>query len=150
MHPHVTVRVFSFAVWTVCQDYTYDELLRHGVQIPTLNDFKNIILMTETSEEMPTPELVFRIFRALGERGILARVKGLIVGRPQSWGFDRQNSVREKSEYRRKQREITLQVFRAYNQTAPIIQNMDFGHANPQVPMPYGKNVRIHTVNNMC
>jgi muramoyltetrapeptide carboxypeptidase LdcA involved in peptidoglycan recycling len=38
--------------WGGCLE-SIDELLRHNIQIPTLEDFKDIVLFTETSEEMP-------------------------------------------------------------------------------------------------
>lgn len=132
--------------WGGCIE-SIDELLRHGAQIPALEDFKDVILIGETSEEMPEADNVFRVFRALGERGILGRVKGLLVGRPQAWYFNKQYTTEQKMEYRKTQRETIEKVFRQYNQTAPIVQNLDFGHTNPQIPFPYGKRVRIDSKN---
>ena len=130
--------------WGGCVE-SLDELLRHGVAIPTLDQFENIILLTETSEEIPTAAYVCRVFRALGERGILKRIKGLLVGRPKAWEFSKQNSFEQKTEYRKQQREMILEVVRKYNSTIPIVQNLDFGHTDPQIPMPYGSKVRIET-----
>lgn len=132
--------------WGGCIE-SIDELLRHGAQIPALEDFKDIILIGETSEEMPEADNVFRVFRALGERGILGRVKGLLVGRPQAWYFNKQYTTEQKTEYRKTQREAIERVFRQYNKTAPIVQNLDFGHTNPQIPFPYGKKARIDSAN---
>ncbi|QQR78142.1 MAG: LD-carboxypeptidase [Candidatus Moraniibacteriota bacterium] len=132
--------------WGGCLE-SIDELLRHAIPIPSLQDFENIILLTETSEEIPSPEYVRRVYRALGERGILERIKGFLVGRPKAWEFDTQKSSEEKEEYRKKQREATLQIIRQYNKTAPIVQNVDFGHTDPQIPMPYGMPVQINAEN---
>jgi len=131
--------------WGGCLE-SIDELLRHDIQIPSLKEFKNIVLITETSEEIPSSDYVSSVYRALGERGILERVKGVLVGRPKAWGFDKQNSFSQKTEYREKQRETILEVFRKYNKTAPIIQNMDFGHTDPQICIPYGKKVTINSL----
>lgn len=128
--------------WGGCLE-SIDELLRHGTQIPTLDEFENIILFTETSEEIPSSGYVKRVYRALGERGILERVKGILVGRPKAWEFDKQNSLEEKAEYKKNQREKILEVVRQYNPVVPIIQNMDFGHTDPQICLPYGKKLRI-------
>lgn len=128
--------------WGGCLE-SIDEMLRHGIQIPSLEDFDNTILITETSEEIPTPEYVFRVYRALGERGILGRVKGVLVGRPKAWEFDKPLDLAQRREYRRRQRETVLGIVRVYNPTVPIVQNMDFGHTDPQIPMPYGGQVRI-------
>lgn len=129
-------------MWGGCLE-SIDELLRHGITIPTLKDFEGIVLFTETSEEIPPPECVFRIYRALGERGILEKVRAVIVGRPKGWDFGKQWSAAERSEYRKVQRETTLDVIRSYNQQMPVIQNFDIGHTNPQIPLPCGRHIRI-------
>ncbi len=128
--------------WGGCLE-SIDELLRHGAEIPSLKKFENIILFTETSEEMPSRDYVFRVYRALGERGILERVRGILVGRPQAWAFDKPNSFEQKVQYKKNQRETILETVRYYNKNIPIIQNMDFGHTNPQICLPYGKKARI-------
>jgi muramoyltetrapeptide carboxypeptidase LdcA involved in peptidoglycan recycling len=128
--------------WGGCVE-SMDEILRHGGRIPTLEQFENIVLITETSEEMPSPDYVRRVFRALGERGILARVQGVLVGRPKAWEFDRPYTVPEKQAYRAKQAEVTLATIRAYNPAVPVVQNLDFGHTNPQICLPYGAWTQI-------
>lgn len=133
-------------LWGGCLE-SVDEMLRHGVQIPTLEQFGEIVLMLETSEEIPSADYVFRVIRALGERGILARVQGVLVGRAKAWEFDKQNSFEVKESYRKEQQETILKAVRSYNQTVPIIQNMNFGHTDPQIPMPYGGKVRIEGTN---
>lgn len=130
--------------WGGCVE-SIDELLRHGIQIPTLEDFENIILFTETSEEIPTAHYVRRVYRALGERGILERVKGILVGRPKAWEFDKQNTLEQKAEYKKAQRDTIIKTVRMYNPTVPIIQNMDFGHTDPQLCIPNGKKIRINS-----
>ncbi len=133
--------------WGGCIE-SIDELLRHGIAIPSLADFGDIVLIAETSEEIPTAHYVFRVFRALGERGILEKVKAVLVGRPKAWEFDKQWNAEQKAEYRKEQRETITKTIRNYNKTVPIIQNVDFGHTDPQVPFPYGKKVKIDSINN--
>ena len=132
--------------WGGCVE-SIDELLRHGIQIPSLGDFERIILIAETSEEIPTAEYVFRVFRALGERGILERVQAMLVGRPKAWEFDKPYTSEQKFEYRKNQCETILRAFRQYNKTAPLVQNLDFGHSDPQIAFPYGKKVRVDSGN---
>lgn len=129
-------------LWGGCVE-SVDEMLRHGVQIPTLEQFTNIVLMFETSEEIPPADYVFRVFRAFGERGILERVAGVLVGRAKAWEFDKPNTPEQKEEYRKQQQEAVLRAVRQYNTEIPVIQNMNFGHTDPQIPMPYGNKVRI-------
>lgn len=132
--------------WGGCIE-SLDELLRHGTPIPSLEQFENIILLAESSEELPTADYVHRVFRALGERGILAKVKGVVIGRPKSWEFDKPNTDEQKAEYKKQQREVILDTVRAYNPTVPVIQNLDFGHSAPQIPMPMGRKMKIDTKN---
>jgi len=131
--------------WGGCLE-SIDEMLRHGINIPALEQFGNIVLFTETSEEMPSPEYVFKVYRALGERGILGKVRGVLVGRPKSWYFSEQKTAEEMKSYQEEQREAILRVVRMYNKDIPVILNLDFGHTDPQIPLPCGKSVKIDSV----
>ncbi|MEK7478112.1 MAG: S66 peptidase family protein [Patescibacteria group bacterium] len=133
--------------WGGCLE-SIDEILRHRIKMPSLKQFENIILFTETSEEIPPADYVFRVYRALGERGILERIKGVLVGRPKAWEFDKQNNAEEKDKYREKQRETILNIVRTYNKDIPIVQNLDFGHTNPQICLPHGKTIKINASKN--
>lgn len=133
-------------LWGGCVE-SIDDMLRHGVPIPSLEQFETIVLMLETSEEIPPADYVFRVMRAIGERGMLERVQGIFVGRAKAWEFNNPKTLEEKETYSKEQQEIILEVVRSYNQTAPVIQNMNFGHTDPQIPMPYGSRVRIDAEN---
>jgi muramoyltetrapeptide carboxypeptidase LdcA involved in peptidoglycan recycling len=129
-------------LWGGCLE-SIDELLRHNVPIPKIEEFKDIVLMLETSEELPTSDYVRRVLRALGERGILQNISALLIGRAKAWEFHTQNSDSEKANYRQEQQATILNTFRKYNNVVPVIQNMNFGHTDPQIPMPYGSTIRI-------
>ncbi len=131
--------------WGGCLE-SIDEMLRHGVLIPTPDQLSGAVLMLETSEEIPDAQYVHRVLRALGERGILASVRAVLVGRPKAWHYGHELHAEQKAVYRKEQREIMLQVVRQYNSIAPVVQNMDFGHTDPQIAMPYGGEVRIDSV----
>lgn len=128
--------------WGGCLE-SIDELLRHGVPIPSLAQFEEIVLITETSEEMPSAAYVSAVYRALGERGILGRVQAVLVGRPKAWEFNRPHTKPQREVYRSEQQETIHAMVRRYNRTAPVLQNLDFGHTDPQIPMPYGMSLRI-------
>lgn len=132
-------------LWGGCIE-SVDEMLRHGTEIPSPKQFENMVLMMETSEEIPTADYVMRFFRALGERGILEVINGLIVGRAKAREFDKLRSPEERVAYRKAQQETIVKTVRAYNKDIPIIQNMDFGHTEPQIPMPYGNILRINSI----
>lgn len=133
-------------LWGGCVE-SVDEMLRHEVKIPSLEQFENIVLMMETSEEIPSADYVMRFFRALGERGILERVKGLCVGRAKAQEFHMLRNPEERTTYRKNQQETILNTVRTYNKEIPVVQNMDFGHTEPQIPMPYSNQIRIDSKN---
>lgn len=133
-------------LWGGCVE-SIDDMLRNGTPIPSDDSFKDIVIMLETSEEIPTASYVYRVVRALGEHGILKHAKGVLVGRPKAWEFDKQNTPQQKDEYRKNQREVILHAIRQYNLDIPVIQNLNFGHTDPQIPMPYGGLVRIDSNN---
>ena len=132
--------------WGGCVE-SIDELLRHGAVIPSDQDFENIVLFMETSEEISSHDYVRRVLRALGERGILSKVKGLLVGRPKAWEFDKPNTDEQKEKHKQGQREMFLETVRKYNQNIPIIQNLDFGHTSPQICLPTGNKMTINSTN---
>ena len=133
-------------LWGGCVE-SVDEMLRHGVPIPSLEQFEDIVLMMETSEEIPSADYVSRVFRAFGERGILERIKGIVIGRAKAREFDKLRNPDERATYRKDQQETIVKAVRAYNKDIPIVQNMDFGHTEPQIPMPYGNQIRIDSEN---
>lgn len=132
--------------WGGCLE-SIDEILRHGVQLPSLEDFENVILFLETSEEMPDNSYVSRVLRALGERGILGRVQGVLVGRPKAWHFGKEKTKEQKRIHREEQRAVFSKVVRKYNPNVPMVMNMDFGHTDPQICLPYGGEARIDSIN---
>ena len=133
-------------LWGGCIE-SVDEMLRHGVEIPSLKQFGNIVLILESSEEIPSADYVRRVVRALGERGILEKIKGVLIGRPKAWEFNKQHSAKEKKKYCAEQRQVILKTVREYNSEIPVVQNVNFGHTDPQIPMPYGSVARIDSKN---
>lgn len=128
--------------WGGCLE-SIDELLHHRIAIPTLAQFESVILFTETSEGIPSADYVAGVYRTLGEKGILERVKGVITGRPKAWEFDRPATPIEKARYREQQRAATLETIRRYNRDIPVVQNLDFGHTDPQYPLPNGMVLHV-------
>lgn len=129
-------------LWGGCLE-SIDDMLRNNVPIPSLKEFKSIVLMLETSEEIPSHGYVQRVIRALGERGVLLSIQGVLVGRPKAWEFDKPFTKEERTTYTKGQQEAIIETVRLYNKNIPIVQNMNFGHTDPQIPMPYGNTIRI-------
>ena len=133
-------------LWGGCME-SLDEMFRHNIQIPSLKDFKEIVLLTETSEGIPDNAYAFWFYRALGERGILKNIRAVLVGRPKTWHFNKQLTTEQKTVYKDEQRKTILETVRRYNSDIPVIQNLDFGHTDPQICMPYGSIARIDSEN---
>ncbi|GAB1819574.1 S66 family peptidase [Herbidospora sp. RD11066] len=105
--------------------------------------YAGMILVVETSEEMPSATEVFRMLRNLGERGILGRFAAVVCGRAKAWSFEHRNGDAERAIYAREQREAILRALSDYAPEAPVVFDVDFGHTDPQVVIPYGGVMRI-------
>ncbi|MFF0739556.1 S66 peptidase family protein [Streptomyces sp. NPDC004111] len=108
--------------------------------------YEGDVLFLETSEELPSAETVFRILRGMGERGMLARFPALLMARPKTWSLDRRNSPQESLAYAAGQREAVLRALAAYAPGTLAVFDVDFGHTDPQVVIPYGGEVRVDGV----
>ncbi|WP_217254286.1 S66 peptidase family protein [Streptomyces sp. AC602_WCS936] len=106
-------------------------------------EYEGGVLLLETSEEMPSAAEVFRTLRNMGERGLLGRFSALLMARPKTWSFERPNSPEEGDRYAAQQREAVLRAMRVYAPEATIVFDVDFGHTDPQVVVPYGGTVRV-------
>jgi muramoyltetrapeptide carboxypeptidase LdcA involved in peptidoglycan recycling len=105
--------------------------------------YRGAVLLLETSEELPTAVEVYRILRNMGERGLLREFAAVMAGRPKAWSFDHPNTPEQKAEYIARQREAILEAMAAYNPDALIVFDVDFGHTDPQLVIPYGGRVRL-------
>jgi muramoyltetrapeptide carboxypeptidase LdcA involved in peptidoglycan recycling len=100
-------------------------------------------LLLETSEEMPSAIEVYRILRSMGVRGLLAPFPALLMGRPKAWALDHRTTADERSAYVRDQREAVLTAFAQYAPDTMIVFDVDFGHTDPQLVIPYGGRIRV-------
>ncbi|MFJ3802813.1 S66 peptidase family protein [Streptomyces sp. NPDC090088] len=101
------------------------------------------VLFLETSEEMPSGEEVFRILRNMGERGLLARFPALLMGRAKAWSFQQPNNEEDKRRYAVEQRDAVLRALAAYAPHTMAVFDVDFGHTDPQLVIPYGGTVSV-------
>ena len=101
------------------------------------------VLFLETSEELPSAEEVFRVLRNMGERGLLQRFSALLMGRAKTWSFEHPNSPEEGAHYAAEQREAVLRTMEAYAPDTTIVFDVDLGHTDPQIVIPYGGVIRV-------
>lgn len=100
------------------------------------------VLALETSEIVPDPYTVRSVLRCLGERGLLEKAAAVVVGRPKT-RYKEPRTERERRQYREQQREAIRQICRTYRPDVPILFDFDFGHTDPQVPIPIGGRVTL-------
>jgi muramoyltetrapeptide carboxypeptidase LdcA involved in peptidoglycan recycling len=118
-------------------------LLMADREIRPAEAYDGMVLLMETSEELPTAAEVYRILRNMGERGLLGRFAGVLVGRAKAWSFEHPNTPDQKATHAKEQREAVLRAMAAYNPEALIAFDVDFGHTDPQVVIPVGGRVRV-------
>ena len=106
--------------------------------LPTPARLDGAILAVETAEDMPSAERVRAAFMCMGERGLLERFAGVMVGRPATQSWRDQRSWARRTEYRHDQREAIAEQVARYNPDAPVVFDVDFGHTNPTIPLPIG------------
>ncbi len=111
--------------------------------LPSDDSIEGTVLVLETAEDIPEHWIIEYVLTGFGERGWFDKFQAVLVGRPKAWEFNKQNSKEQKAEYRKQQRETVLRVVREYNATIPVVQNLDFGHTDPQIVMPLGNIAKI-------
>ena len=100
----------------------------NGTEIwPSLEEWKDKILFFETSEEMPSPDLITYYLRNLGAQGIFNVAKGIIIGKPQAEKYY--------DEYKDVYRKVLKEFGR---EDMPVLYNVNFGHSSPIGIIPYG------------
>ncbi|PID31406.1 LD-carboxypeptidase, partial [Candidatus Saccharibacteria bacterium] len=89
------------------------------------------------------------LLTGLGERGWFDVLSGVMVGRPKAWEFDQPHTTEQKADYRKTQRETITKTIREYNADITIVQNVDFGHTDPQIVLPIGRNAVLSPSENV-
>ncbi|MGA0568552.1 S66 family peptidase [Rathayibacter sp. KR2-224] len=113
-------------------------------RMPSAEDLAGAILLLETSEELPPADEVKRWVRALGERGVLEQVAGVLVARPPVSELN--SSVPgpdERARLRAAQRDTIIEQVTRYNPDAVVCVGVPFGHTRPQWIVPYGRTIRL-------
>ena len=106
--------------------------LRGTELFPALADFEGAILFLETSEDKPAPVNVLYMLRALGAMGVLARLNGLVFGKPYA------------NAYYEEYKPIIAKALREYGRGGlPVLYNLSFGHCEPKFCVPYGAAAEV-------
>ncbi|MFE6484058.1 S66 peptidase family protein [Streptomyces sp. NPDC057757] len=136
-------QVVSGRSWGGCAEIVAGLLMADREISHDLTVYDGGVLFLETSEEMPSGEEVFRVLRNMGERGLLQRFSALLMGRPKTWSFEHPNSPEESVRYASEQRESVLRALKAYAPGLLTVFDVDLGHTDPQVVVPYGGTISV-------
>ncbi|MEV0943761.1 S66 peptidase family protein [Micromonospora wenchangensis] len=115
-------------------------------RVPSAAELAGSVLVVETSNELPDAQEVFRIVRNMGERGLLAAFPAVVVGRPKAWDFERPLPVAERLAWGAAQRGAVVRALTAYRPDAVVVFDVDLGHTDPQLIVPYGGEIRVDAI----
>jgi len=96
---------------------------------PSLEDWKGRILLLESSEEQPTPEMYEKILIALKDYGLFDVVSGVLVGKPMD------------EKYAEEYKKLLVSIID--DPTLPVLCNISIGHATPRCIIPFGVNAYV-------
>ncbi len=126
---------FSGDILGGCIDSIYDilnagryadsaDMCRKYELFPTQEDWTGKILLLETSEEQPPPEMFRKMLTVLGNTGIYDVLSGILVGKPMG------------EKYAEEYKKILVETIA--NPVLPILWNLNVGHATPRCIIPFG------------
>lgn len=139
-------RIVSGPSWGGCLE-VLEWVLTAGRSPSDPNVLDGGVLLVETSELLLPAENVGWILRSLGERGLLAAVRAVLVARPPVSNFDRKPDAAERVRLRAEQRDVVIDVVGRYNPDAVVCVGVPFGHTRPQWIVPHGGIVIVDGVN---
>ncbi len=108
-----------------------------GTEIwPSMNEWKDKILILETSEEKMSTDTFERVIRNLGSQWILSQISAILLGRSQYDHIDKKQINYD---------DYLLKIidWELWLHTLPIVTNMDFWHTDPMFVLPLWCNAQI-------
>lgn len=100
---------------------------------PKENDWDEAIMFVETSEDMPNPKYVEYWLRNYGTQGVLSKINGIIWGKPYN------------NKYYEEYKLVINNVLNELNlNELPVLYNMNFGHTDPMIVLPFGALAEIN------
>lgn len=138
--------VVSGTSWGGCIE-VIDQIALAG-RMPDLSHLQGAILLLETGGEGPPAVHVKRWVRALGERGVLDVVAGVLVARPPVSELGALvPPADERARLRAAQRDTIIEQVARYNPAAVVCVGVPFGHTRPQWIIPHGGTVTLDGTN---
>lgn len=110
------------------------EMLKASPWWPGLDLWDGAVMFLETSEENPPPDQVARWLRNYGAQGVLERLSGILLARPE-------NGDRSYAEALHSAVVAELSAWGCAD--LPVLADLDIGHSQPMLTLPYGIRCRI-------
>ncbi|MFC7114456.1 S66 peptidase family protein [Natronoarchaeum sp. GCM10025703] len=111
--------------------------------LPEPEALDGCILALETAETIPDPDEVEATLMCLGERGLLERFAGVLVGRAPTRSHLTEPPREEREAYQERLYETIAEEVARYNPGAPVVLGVDWGHTTPIAPLPLGERVHL-------
>lgn len=102
---------------------------------PSLDAWDGAILFYETSEDAPSPSFVRYWLRNFAAQGILQKLSGFLLARPDPVGDETYRTRLETAVVETLAEEGLADL--------PVLSGLDFGHTQPMLTLPYGAMARI-------
>ena len=128
--------------WGGCLEVVEQVLLAGRFTAPP-SALEGHVLILETSEELPSALHVGRVLRALGERGVLAAVDGVLMARPPVSDLEHTPAPTVRRQRREDQAQAVRDALERYNPRAVVCIGVPFGHTRPQWILPHGGAVTL-------
>jgi len=133
---HITGRL-----WGGCMEILQWHLLANAY-LPTSDQLKGTILYLETSEELPSADMVYQFMTGMGIRGMLQNFSAILVGRPKA-RFKDTSPPEGREAFIQNQQKAIINSLKEYAPDMPVVFGLDFGHTDPQMLVPNGGLVEI-------
>jgi len=111
--------------------------------LPEPERLDGAVLCLETAEDLPSPDEVASTLMCMGERGLLSRFSGVVVGRPPGRSFLDEPPRAEREAYRDAMYDAIVEQVGRYNPDAPVVLGVDWGHTTPIAPLPLGRRAEL-------
>ena len=132
--------VFSGKILGGCIDSMYDmfngdryadmpKLCKKYRLFPDASEWEGRILLLESSEEKPSPEIYKRSLEYLKKEGVFEAVSGVLVGKPMD------------ETYAKEYKQLLIDVIEKPD--LPIVFNLNVGHSTPRCIIPFGVNAVV-------
>lgn len=128
--------------WGGCLEVVSD-ILAAGRFAMAPADLEGAVILLELSEEIAPIHSVFRMLRALGERGVLGAAAAVLFARPPVSSFEVHPDDETRRAMRVERNEKVMETVAHYNPQAVVCCGIPFGHTSPQWILPYGGRITV-------